>query len=149
MDLAEELDAPRLGVLGRRVAELRERDPKLGRPALGVGRDGRLPHGVPRAVLADIVVEQEVALDPRRTHLELEGRPVVVVRVEDDGGVVARHAHVAATERGRDPPGVVHPHPDVDRAAIVEHARFGPLGRRLAGLRPVLDKVGGDLRVGP
>jgi hypothetical protein len=57
-----------------------------------------------------------------------------------EGIIVARHAPGNDFSRLR----VVTPHTDVQRVVVVEHAKLGALGTRLAVIRILLHKVAGD-----
>ncbi len=146
-----EIDAPGLCPLLGRKAKLRERNPKLSRPACGVAAHARIPDRIPGAVHPAVVVDQHIALDAARTDLEKEACPVVVVRVERDHGPVALDVAVATAEAGVDRIrlGVVHTHPYVDGLAVVENSGFGSFRGRGAGPRAALDEVRRDGRRGP
>src|SRR6266545_3076621 len=135
-------DAPRVhapgGAEGGREAQLRERYPHLHHPALRVHRHRRLPDRVPGVALEVVVVDDGVALDAGRAHLELDAGEMVVVGVEEEREAVRLRHVVAPRELADDAAGlaVVEPHAHVERGVVVEKAQlrgFGR-GRALAGL---------------
>ncbi len=148
---APDLEPPGLHAVAR-VAELRERNAQLGRPAQRVdGRRG-LPHGVPRLVEIRVALVERVALDARRVHLERGAPEVIVERVEDDLDPVGVGVPVAPDEPAHDPgraQRVVHARADVDRLAIVQEPHLGALRRGLSGVGLRLPKPGRRRRRAP
>src|SRR5205814_1901311 len=95
---AEAEDVARL--LG--VAQLRERNTELGRPAKGVDPGGDVPDAVPRVVLIAVVAHRVVALHAVRIDRELVAGAPVVVGVDQELDLIRRAADVATRERVHD-----------------------------------------------
>src|SRR2546428_13524047 len=73
--LAPDLQAPRLLLGGRRIAQLRKRDPHLGGPAERIDRRLYLPHRVPGIVRA---AAQAVGVPPPAGGIHPEEQPAAV-----------------------------------------------------------------------
>jgi len=103
IETSVDVEAPRLAIAARK-AQLRERDPHLGRPALVVHHDLRVPDAVPRLVLGRVVVERRIVVD----HADLGplGRRLPFLRVGlgeagRGGGLAPRGLVEAAVEHDR------------------------------------------------
>ena len=119
---------------GRREAQDGERDAQLGRPAVGGGRGGPVPHGVPVTVLLVVAVHDLVALHAGGVEEEAVGGAAVVHRVDEDVDLVGVRGVVAPPQGAVDLPGlaVVAGDADVEVPVVVEDPHLGPLRRSLA-----------------
>ena len=97
LDVTPHGEAEGVGV-GVGVPQLRQRNPKLGRPAERVDGGGHFPDAVPRVVLVIVVVDGVIAFHAGGVDGELKAGAPVVVGVDHDFELVGRRAHVAARE---------------------------------------------------
>ena len=136
---------------GAREPQLAERNAELGGPALGVARNGDVPHRVPRVVFFGVVEDVGVALHAGRVDLEDEPGAPVVIRVDADGNPVRRRPGVAARELRGDAArlAVERAHADVDGVVGVGDAHLGALARGLAFVRIPLGELAHHGRGGP
>ena len=136
------------GAAFRRVVELGERDPVLGRPAERVDPGGHVPDSVPGDVLVAVVEDGVVGLHTDRVHHELEAGAPVVPGVEHHNDLVRRGLLVATGEEADDAVGVgiEGADEDVEVARVVGNPRDGGVtrGRAFAwlGLEEPVDGLG-------
>ena len=149
--VAVQQDAPRLRI-DVLVAQRRERDPHLERPAARGDLRRRLPEEVRRRVLARRIVGDRVVLDVARRDDEERGGAAGVARVDDDAAVVVEavadvvavgerradrlEVRIVELEAGVEEPVVVGQIPDIVdlRLDVVARVRLVPLvdARRVA-----------------
>src|SRR6185369_17755865 len=98
--VAVEHDAPGLRVRVR-VAQGRERDADLQRPAFGRDAAGRVPVEVGRGVFTGGIVGDRVVLDAVGVGQEEDRRLARVARVEDDAAVIRVAGDVVAVAQRR------------------------------------------------
>ena len=127
--------------------QLRERNPQLGGPAVGVDAVSRLPDRIEAASNASSLSLGVVPIEAHARGGDAEG-------VRRSGGRETCRARpgcarpgvavVAAAERRLDrrPLRVEHPRADVERAVVVDEAHLHRVGRRGAFGRLLLDEVG-------
>jgi hypothetical protein len=134
-------------------AELRERNPRFGRPPVVVHRGGHRPNGIPRLVLPVEAVGrmEDVAPGAARGDQERVRGDAIVAGVEGDPQFLGRHPAVASADQGPDPArgASVHPGPDDEVMVGDQESNLG----RVAGGDPLhrlsLDEVRGRHRRGP
>ena len=84
------------------IVELRQGDPKLGRPAERVDARRDFPDGIPGEILVPIIVDLRIELHARRVDSEFEARAAVVIGVEKQPDHVGGSEVIAAGEHGDD-----------------------------------------------
>ena len=146
--VAVQQDAPGLGV-DVLVAQRRERNPHLERPAARGDLRRRFPEEVGRRILARRIVGDRVVLDAARIGEEHLGAAAVVSRAENDPAVVGEAGDVVAVaERraNRARVGIVELEPGVEKPIVVGeigdvlHLGLGVVAR--VDLVPLLDARG-------
>ena len=132
---SHEVYTPGLGLVPRFIPNLGQGNPHLGDPALVVDRYAGLPYGVPRVVLAHVIIKVGVPLRPGGAHTELVAGQPVIVRIDGNGEKVESTPFVPPDELPADLVRVivVHPGADVDGAVVVEYTDLGVL----TGLGPL------------
>ncbi len=112
---------------------------------------GRLPDRVPRLVLADVVVQVDVALHAGGAHPEAVAGAAVVVGIERELEEVVLPHLVTPYQLGADlrRPPIAHDRANVKGAFVEKHADLGQLlGRRVLN-RLALHELGGGRRLLP
>ena len=124
----------------RRKAQLRERDPKLGAPAIRARRHDHVPDRVPALIFVAVVEVVLVLFHAGRIHRELVRGAFVVIRIDEDGDPVRRRLRVPARQEAGDLGWlrIVRKDRDVEMLGVVGHARLGREARRRALFRLAL-----------
>ena len=144
---------PHVEVVLRIEAQLRERNPDLGRPPVAVDRGARHPHQVEAGVEGLLTVGAVIAIQPHagRGHAQHHRGSAIQEGVERNQDVLGLIGVVATAQRRLNLPGVARPHPraDVEGVAVVGKAHLHRVGRGRALLGLLLDEVGDRRGVEP
>ena len=126
-----EADGAAIGVV---EAQLRERDPELGAPAVRVAAHLDVPHRVPAVVARAVVEVVPVPLHANRVDRELVGRSVIEIGIDDHLHPVGGRGLIAPREDADDAVGfaVEGADGDVERIVVERDPRFGAVAGRLA-----------------
>ncbi len=149
-DEPRDIDAPRLNI--RRVEpELGNRNAQFSAPALVVDAHRRAPHRVPRLAFEGVVRNDRIPLHAGGSDAERHACPMIVAGIEGNHRLIRVLAVVSVRQPPRDllRLAVVHPHAEVHRLIVEQHADLGPLCRRLAFVRIALRKPACDVGVRP